>query len=78
MELLKVWSENKPFPRQQLQSEQNYTHPMLQNEIIQITGNEKVTNFTEKLKLINNLIYSVIYDGIQYGDGDLCTRYRRR
>ena len=42
MELVKGRSEDKPSPRQSLQSEQNYTHPVVQNKVIQIIGNEIV------------------------------------
>lgn len=79
MELLKVRSEDKPSLRQWLQREQNYTHPALQNEIIQILGNEIVANITEKIKLTNPLIYSVICDGTQDISGDeqesVCVRW---
>lgn len=79
MELLKVRSENNPSLREWLQRDQNYTHPALQNEIIQILGNEIVANITEKIKLTNPLIYSVICDGTQDISGDeqvsVCIRW---
>ena len=57
MEFLKVCSEDKLPLRQWPQSEQNYTRPTLQNEIIQIIENGIIANFTKNMKLTNTLIY---------------------
>lgn len=55
MEFLKVYNKDQSSQRWWLQREQNYTHFVLQNEMI--LGNETIDNFTEKIKITNPLIY---------------------
>ncbi|XP_054267247.1 zinc finger MYM-type protein 1-like [Macrosteles quadrilineatus] len=63
MELLKVRCEDKPSLKQWLEKDITYTHPTIQNEIIQILGNEIIYSIVQSIKLSNPLMYSVICDG---------------
>lgn len=79
MELLKVRSEDKPSLKLWLQKETNYTHPTIQNEIIQILGNEILSSVVQSIKSIDPLMFSVICDGTRDVSGDeqvsFCVRW---
>lgn len=66
---LKLWIEK----------DTNYTHPTIQNEIIQIFANEIISGVVHSIKFTNPFMYSVICDGTRdisgNEQGSVCVRW---
>lgn len=82
MVLLKERSEDIPALKAWLKHEQGkpiFTHPDIQNEIIQILGNEVLASVLENIKSSTPLVFSVICDGTRDITGDeqesICLRW---
>lgn len=81
MELLKIRCDDKPsLKRWWLEKDNNtYTLPTIQNEMIQILGNEIFSSIVQSINISNPLMFSVICDGTRDIDGNeqvsVCVRW---